>query len=79
MTETSLKIKASGGARLAHSVERATLDLGLMSLSPTLGVEVTLETNKQADKTLKEIKIKASASKHRALQENHAVLGKRIN
>lgn len=29
------------GAWLAQSVEHATLDLGVMSLSPTLGVDIT--------------------------------------
>ena len=30
-------------AWLAQSVEHATLDLGIVSLSPTLGVEITLK------------------------------------
>lgn len=29
------------GSRLAHLVERVTLDLGVLSLSPRLGVEIT--------------------------------------
>ena len=31
----------SCGTWLAHSVEHATLDLGVVSSSPTLGVEIT--------------------------------------
>ena len=31
------------GAWLAHLVEHVTLDLGFLSLSPTLGVDITLK------------------------------------
>lgn len=33
--------KLDWGAQLAQSVEHATLDLGVLSLSPTLCVEIT--------------------------------------
>ena len=36
-----LKITQTRGARLAQSEERATLDLGVVSMSPTLGIEIT--------------------------------------
>jgi len=34
------------GAWLAESIECATLDLGVVSLSPTLGVDLTLKKRK---------------------------------
>ena len=37
----SLKFVAAGGTRLAVSVGHAALDLGVMSSSPTLGIELT--------------------------------------
>ena len=39
----TLKLYMFRGAWLAQSVEYGTLDLGVVSLSPTLGVEVTLK------------------------------------
>ena len=35
------KKKKGRGARLVQSVEHETLDLGVVSLSPTLGVQIT--------------------------------------
>ena len=35
------------GARLAQSVEHATLDLGVVSSSPVLGVEITKKKKKK--------------------------------
>ena len=34
---------AENGSQIAQSVEHATLDLGIMSSSPTLGTEITLK------------------------------------
>jgi len=38
---TTLKTLVLGGAWLAQSEERATLDLRVASLSPTMGAEIT--------------------------------------
>ena len=42
------------GTWLAQSVERVTLDLRIVSLSPMLGVEVTLKISKNLKKRKKE-------------------------
>ena len=39
--DTFIEIIDFGGAWLAYPVEHATLDLGVVSLSPTLGVEIS--------------------------------------
>lgn len=43
LTRLRFKTGGCGGARLAQSVERATLDLGIVSSSPTLGLKLTLK------------------------------------
>lgn len=42
---------------MARSEEHATLDLKVVSSSPTLGVEVTKKKNKNKQKTLKQVVI----------------------
>ena len=39
--QMGFRVRQVGGAWLAQSVEHATLDLGVMSLSPVLGIDLT--------------------------------------
>lgn len=45
--ETHVKKLPKGGTWPAQLVESLALDLGAMSLSPSLGVEITLKKNKK--------------------------------
>lgn len=38
------------GSWLAHSVERVTLNFGVVSSNPTLGIEITLKRKKKGKK-----------------------------
>lgn len=43
MLKFNINLKSHWNAWLAQPIEHATLDLGVMSSSPTLGVEMTLK------------------------------------